>query len=141
MDEKATFVEPQARIQTLETLLSQSRAREEVLTTQAFKDREQIALLQTRNTESSNAAAEAQRKLAIIRVELESRRTEVERLGAANADLHRELESVADAAVAAVDRAKAQRSLREQEAPAPAPAQVVDLSEERRTSGAGWQTS
>ena len=103
MDEKATFVEPQARIQTLETLLSQSRAREEALTTQAFKDREQIALLQTRNTESSNAAADAQRKLAIIRVELESRRTEVERLGAANADLHRELESVADAASAAVD--------------------------------------
>ncbi len=145
MDEKATFVEPQARIQTLETLLSQSRAREEALTTQAFKDREQIALLQTRNTESSNAAAEAQRKLAIIRVELESRRTEVERLGAANADLHRELESVADAATAAVDRAKAQRHLREQDAPTPAPeatpAQVVDLSEERRTSGAGWQTT
>ena len=142
MDEKATFVEPQARIQTLETLLSQSRAREEALTTQAFKDREQIALLQTRNTESSNAAAEAQRKLAIIRVELESRRTEVERLGAANADLHRELESIADAASAAVDRAKAQRNLREQNAPARAtPAQVVDLSEERKTSGAGWQTT
>ncbi len=144
MDEKATFVEPQARIQTLETLLSQSRAREEALTTQAFKDREQIALLQTRNTESSNAAAEAQRKLAIIRVELESRRTEVERLGAANADLHRELESIADAASAAVDRAKAQRHLREDEdrrRTRATPAQVVDLSEERRTSGAGWQTT
>ena len=72
-------------------------------------------------------------------------RTEVERLGAANADLHRELESVADAATAAVERAKAQRHLREQDAPAPTPeatpAQVVDLSEERRTSGAGWQTT
>jgi chromosome segregation ATPase len=153
MDEKATFVDPQTRIRTLETLLGQSRAREEALTTQAFKDREritqlqaEIGQLQTRITESAAAVGEAERKLAIIRVELESRRTEVERLGAANTDLHRELESVATAATSAVDRARAQRRLREQEPPAapetsPEPTQVVDVSEERRPSGAGWQTS
>jgi chromosome segregation ATPase len=151
MDEKATFVEPQARIQTLETLLGQSRAREEVLTTQAFKDRDligqlrtQIGQLQARNEESAAAVAEAERKLAIVRVELESRRTEVERLGASITELHRELESVATAATAAVDRARAQRHLREQAKPATPspeaqPPRVVDLSEERKTSDAGWQ--
>ena len=153
MDEKATFVDPQTRIRTLETLLGQSRAREEALTTQAFKDREritqlqaEIGQLQTRITESAAAVGEAERKLAIIRVELESRRTEVERLGAANTDLHRELESVATRPrppwiARAPSAASGSRSRRPHRRHRREPTQVVDVSEERRPSGAGWQTS
>jgi hypothetical protein len=142
MDEQAT-PDTQARVQTLETLLTQSRAREEALTTRALKDKSTIADLEARRAAAETAAADAERRLSIIRVEVDAKRVEVERLGAANDALQRDLGTLAEQATAAVARGRAERSIRgrEEQPDDPASARVLDISEEPHPSGTPWRTT
>jgi hypothetical protein len=115
------------RIVTLETLLTQSRAREDALTTQGFKDQATIARYGTKNAElaviaagaatneaarreAESAAAEAERRSRLAHEELETRQVELAQLRERCLELKKDLDTLAgQAAVAAIARAEADR--------------------------------
>src|SRR4029077_10940773 len=118
---------PQDRHVPPETLLAQSRAREDALTTQSFKDQATIARFGTKNAElatiaagaatneaarreAESAAAEAERRARLAEEGLETRRVELAQLRERCLELKKDLDTVAgQAAVAAIARAEADR--------------------------------
>ncbi len=121
------------RIVTLETLLTQSRAREDALTTQGFKDQATIARFGAKNAElaviaagaatneasrreAESAAAEAERRTKLAHDELETRLVEMAQLRERCLELQKDLDTLAgQAAAATIARAEAARMMRERD--------------------------
>ncbi|HTG48325.1 MAG TPA: hypothetical protein VK646_11790 [Actinomycetota bacterium] len=121
------------RIVTLETLLTQSRAREDALTTQGFKDQATIARFGAKNAElaaiaagaatneaarreAESAAAEADRSRQHAQEELEVRLVELQQLRDRCTELQTDLAALAgETAKAAIARAEADRMAAERD--------------------------
>ena len=139
MDEK------EERIQTLQTLLTQAREREEAFTTRSFKDQTTIADLQSRPAQVDGRLTEAHRELTLLRAQLDASVLESDQMRAASIEMRADLESLAGEASAAVARAQAHDA----EVPGDGDGRgieertVVDLSEERAANhpGASWHTT
>jgi hypothetical protein len=133
LPEAAEFRLAKERIVTLETLLTQSRAREDALTTQGFKDQATIARFGAKNAElaaiaagaatneaarreAESAAAEAERRTKLAHDELETRLVEMAQLRERCLELQKDLDTLAgQAAAATIARAEADRMMRERD--------------------------
>ena len=133
LPEATEFRLAKERIVTLETLLAQSRAREDALTTQGFKDQATIARFGTKNAElaaiaagaatneaarreAESVAAEAERRTKLALDELETRQVELAQLRERCLELQKDLDTLAgQAAIATIARAEADRMMRERD--------------------------
>lgn len=133
LPEATEFRLAKERIVTLETLLTQSRAREDALTTQGFKDQATIARFGAKNAElaviaagattneaarreAESATAEAERRTKLAHDELETRLVEMAQLRERCLELQKDLDTLAgQAAAATIARAEADRMMRERD--------------------------